>query len=115
MKSLLKIIPLLTVALFAFSCGEKPDATDDSPHQSQNPSTQEPENPTPPVTTEPIEVKVVSFNVRYPADSDTGEQAWDFRFPGICAMIEEVAPDIIGTQECYPSQREEILTAFPKY
>ena len=101
--------------MFAFSCGEKPDATDDSPPQSQNPSTQEPENPTPPVTTEPIEVKVVSFNVRYPADSDTGEQAWDFRFPGICAMIEEVAPDIIGTQECYPSQREEILAAFPKY
>ena len=115
MKSLLKIIPLLAVALFAFSCGEKPDATDDSHPQSQNPSTQEPENPTPPVTTESIEAKVVSLNVRYPADSDTGEQAWDFRFPGICAMIEEVAPDIIGTQECYPSQREEILAAFPKY
>lgn len=115
MKPLHKIIPLLAVSLFAFSCEEKQDATDDTPPQYQNPSTEKPDNPTPPVTAEPIEVRVVSFNVRYPADSDTGEQAWDFRFPGICSMIKEVAPDIIGTQECYPSQREEILAAFPKY
>ena len=118
MKSILKIFSIFITSALTLSCAEKAESSDIAPGQGK-PDTEKPETPetpdAPSTPSVPIQVKVVSFNVRYPADSDTGEQAWDYRFPGVCAMIEEVKPDLIGTQECYPSQREEILARFPKY
>lgn len=119
MKSLLKIFSVLLVSALAFSCGEKADPTDDKPLHETPSKPSEPETPsepdTPSTPSNPIQVKVVSFNVRYPASDDKDEKAWSYRFPGVCAMIQEVDPDLIGTQECYISQREDIIKAFPKY
>ena len=110
MKSVLKIFSMLLVSALAFSCGEKADPTDDKPMHETPSTPSEPETPS-----TPIQVKIVSFNVKYPDSKDTNERAWSYRFTGVSAMIQEVDPDIIGTQECYISQREEIIAAFPKY
>lgn len=52
---------------------------------------------------------VMTFNVRYPAASDTGEKAWSNRRKAVYAMIKDRKPMVIGVQECYLSQRADIL------
>lgn len=58
----------------------------------------------------------MTFNVRYPAAEDVGENAWDVRKAGIAAMFKEIKPDIAGFQEPRDNQREEIMAMLgPKY
>lgn len=61
------------------------------------------------------EMSVMSFNVRY-LQGDVGtEHSWDKRKSGVFAMLNDKKPLIIGTQEGYESQIQDILTELPMY
>ena len=64
------------------------------------------EVPTTPV--EGIDLSVMSFNVRFPSSEDSGEKSWSARTKGIYAMIKAKQPMVIGLQEAYLSQRNDI-------
>ncbi|MFV0623315.1 endonuclease/exonuclease/phosphatase family protein [Sphingomonas sp. ac-8] len=61
--------------------------------------------------TQPL--KVMSFNVRYPTDQ--GPTRWELRRPVMVATIREAKPDVIGTQELYQRQGEDLVQALPDY
>lgn len=63
----------------------------------------------------PNTIKVMSFNVRNYAQDAGTEHSWDLRKPGIAAMLNNKRPMVIGTQECYISQMNDITNACPQY
>ena len=92
------LLYILVVALAVYcSCEEKMPASD-------------PEAPTP---SEGV-LSVMSFNVRY-LIGDTGTNSWENRKIGIFEMLEDKKPMVMGVQEAYVSQVNDILEALPEY
>lgn len=58
-------------------------------------------------------LKVMTFNVRYA--SDTGPHRWEARRPVMIALIRSDRPDVIGTQELYQRQGDDLVRALPEY
>lgn len=63
---------------------------------------------------EDVQLKVMSFNVRYGTARDEAN-AWPERRETLFNAIKTEDPDIIGTQECLEFQAEEIAAALPGY
>ncbi|QDX26559.1 endonuclease/exonuclease/phosphatase family protein [Sphingomonas suaedae] len=59
-------------------------------------------------------LRVMSFNVRLPMDSD-GPNRWDARRDLFVETIRSAAPDIIGTQELWKIQGEWIMAKLPGF
>ncbi len=59
-------------------------------------------------------LKVMAYNIRYPEKRD-GVNYWDERRPVAIEMLRRTAPDLIGTQELFFRQGEDIVTALPEY
>ncbi len=59
-------------------------------------------------------LKVMSFNVRYPAKTD-GANQWENRRDLLVSTIREQAPDVLGTQELFYEQGEYIASKLPEY
>ncbi len=59
-------------------------------------------------------LRVMSFNVRYPAKSD-GPNRWEFRRDLLVETIREKDPDVLGTQELYYEQGQYIVEKLPQY
>ena len=59
-------------------------------------------------------LKVMSFNVRYPAKSD-GANLWELRRDLLVATIKEKSPEIFGTQELFYEQGQYIVEKAPEY
>jgi endonuclease/exonuclease/phosphatase family metal-dependent hydrolase len=59
-------------------------------------------------------LKVMSFNVRYPAKSD-GANQWEFRRDLLLDTIREEDPDIFGTQELFYEQGQYISEKLGEY
>lgn len=59
-------------------------------------------------------LRVMSFNVRYPAKDD-GPNVWENRRDILVHTILEHDPDVIGTQELFHLQGEYIVRAAPAY
>jgi endonuclease/exonuclease/phosphatase family metal-dependent hydrolase len=59
-------------------------------------------------------LKVMSFNVRYPAKSD-GSNVWELRRDLLVATIKEKSPEIFGTQELFYEQGQYIVEKAPEY
>ena len=59
-------------------------------------------------------LKVMSFNVRYPAKSD-GPNLWEKRRDLLVATIREKSPDVFGTQELFYEQGQYIVEKAPEY
>lgn len=57
---------------------------------------------------------VMSFNIRYGAAND-GENHWNKRKEFVVETIQEVSPDLLGTQECLPFQRDFLAKHLPEY
>lgn len=110
MLTSIKIISLVAAAFLALSCDEKPSTELPAPEM---PKPIEPNKPS--EGGSGVKISVMSFNVRYPASSDKDEKSWAYRFNGVKAMLTEKNPDLIGVQECYPSQRIDIMNAFKQY
>jgi len=60
------------------------------------------------------QLRVLSFNVRYPAKSD-GPNVWELRRDLLVAAIRHADPDLIGTQELYHEQGQYIVEKAPDY
>jgi endonuclease/exonuclease/phosphatase family metal-dependent hydrolase len=65
-------------------------------------------------TCAPIEVRVMSYNIRLDVASD-GPNAWPYRRNELIGQIEIVRPDIFGLQEVVPGQRRDIAAALNGY
>ena len=59
-------------------------------------------------------LRVMSFNVRLPVESD-GENRWENRRELMARVIEEQRPDVFGTQELFKSQGDYLVERLPKY
>lgn len=64
-----------------------------------------------PAVSEPL--RVLSFNVRYPAKSD-GANVWEARRDLLIDTIRKTAPDIMGTQELFYEQGQYIVEKLPE-
>ncbi|MDP3851756.1 MAG: endonuclease/exonuclease/phosphatase family protein [Luteolibacter sp.] len=62
-----------------------------------------------------LELRLMSFNVRYENPDDTGSRAWRRRVPGVVRMIREEAPDVIGVQEALHGQAADLWASLPDY
>ncbi|MEW4453915.1 endonuclease/exonuclease/phosphatase family protein [Bremerella sp. JC817] len=60
------------------------------------------------------QLTVMSFNVRYGSAND-GDDVWDNRKEFLVETIQEVSPDLLGTQECLNFQRDFIAKHLPGY
>ena len=59
-------------------------------------------------------LKVMSFNVRYGHAND-GEDRWERRKTNMTAVIRDVAPDLLGTQETLAFQADHLRGELPGY
>lgn len=59
-------------------------------------------------------LRVMTFNVRYPTDTD-GANRWDARRDQVVEMLRAEAPDVIGTQELFKRQGDELVAHLPSY
>jgi endonuclease/exonuclease/phosphatase family metal-dependent hydrolase len=66
------------------------------------------------VAARPETLRVMSFNVRYPAKTD-GPNVWENRRDLLIATIREKEPDVLGTQELFYEQGQHIIVALPEY
>lgn len=62
---------------------------------------------------EPISLRVVTFNLRFASTNQPN--AWSVRRPVMRTCIEEMAPDIMGTQEGVYPQLKDIAADLPDY
>ena len=59
---------------------------------------------------------VSTFNLRYANDGDTSRgNGWAERCPWICSFIRFEAPDLLGTQELFQSQIQDMEPLLPEY
>ncbi|MBN1819002.1 MAG: endonuclease/exonuclease/phosphatase family protein [Sedimentisphaerales bacterium] len=65
-------------------------------------------------TAKPLEVKIMTFNIRYGTAND-GENHWEKRKDLVFAVIRDSGADIIGLQEALLFQIQEIQTAVKGY
>ena len=61
---------------------------------------------------QPLELRVMTFNIKYGTDR---EHPWEERRPAAVATIEEVAPDLFGTQELLFFQIQDLAREMPQY
>lgn len=59
-------------------------------------------------------MRVLTYNIRYPNPQD-GVNFWDNRRDASIAMLRAVSPDLIGTQELFFRQGDDIVKALPEY
>ena len=59
-------------------------------------------------------LRVMTFNVRLPLDSD-GPNRWEARRDLMAETIREASPDVIGTQELYTRQGDDLVARLPQY
>lgn len=62
----------------------------------------------------PASLRVMSFNVRTPADTEPGRR-WEDRREAMVAVIRQAHPAVIGTQELTPVQAQYLQTQLPDY
>lgn len=68
--------------------------------------------PAPPAAPAPL--KVMSFNVRVPVDTD-GDKRWEIRRSAMAALIRTQHPDVFGTQELVKLQADYLAAQLPDY
>ncbi|USK34914.1 endonuclease/exonuclease/phosphatase family protein [Bacillus sp. F19] len=62
-----------------------------------------------------VDLKVMTYNVRYQNSSDPSPHTWAERLPAIKKLIEREQPDIIGTQEVLHKQLLDLEENLPQY
>lgn len=67
------------------------------------------------VTDGRLELKLMSFNIRYENSGDSEEKAWHKRVLGVVRMIREEAPDALGVQEAQHGQAADLWASLPDY
>lgn len=67
------------------------------------------------VSSNGMELKLMSFNVRYENNGDPGSRAWRQRVIGAVKMIRQEAPDAMGVQEALHGQAADLWASLPDY
>lgn len=62
----------------------------------------------------PAPLRVMSFNVRVPVDTD-GDKRWSVRRTAMAALVEQAHPDVFGTQELVQEQAQYLAAQLPDY
>lgn len=62
----------------------------------------------------PLPLKLVSFNIRFPSEGD-GDNRWEHRRDLVFSTIRAMDPDVMGVQEAFASQLEEIVSEVEGY
>ncbi len=62
----------------------------------------------------PIELKLLSFNIRQ-GRADDGDNHWSLRKDLVGELIRRDLPDVLGVQEAYRFQLDEIRAGIPEY
>jgi endonuclease/exonuclease/phosphatase family metal-dependent hydrolase len=62
-----------------------------------------------------MELRLMSFNVRYENSGDPGSRSWRQRIIGAVRMIRDEAPDVIGVQEALHGQAADLWASLPDY
>lgn len=67
-----------------------------------------------PAIAKPPSLRVMTFNVRLPVESD-GANRWEARRDLMAETIRKELPDVIGTQELYKRQGDDLIARLPQY
>lgn len=62
-----------------------------------------------------LELKLMSFNIRYENPEDLASRSWPQRVSGAVKMIRREKPDIIGVQEALHGQAADLWASLPDY
>lgn len=62
-----------------------------------------------------LELRLMSFNIRYENDGDVDSRSWRKRIIGSVRMIRDEAPDVIGVQEALHGQAADLWASLPDY
>ena len=62
-----------------------------------------------------VELRLMTFNVRYESPNDRDARAWRNRIPGAVRMIRRERPDCIGVQEAEHGQVADLWASLPDY
>lgn len=62
-----------------------------------------------------LDLKLLTFNLRYENGDDAGSRAWSRRIPHIIRMTREEAPDVIAIQEALHGQAADLWASLPDY
>jgi endonuclease/exonuclease/phosphatase family metal-dependent hydrolase len=62
-----------------------------------------------------VELRLMSFNVRYESPDDRGARAWKNRIPGSVRMVRRLRPDCIGVQEAEHGPVADLWASLPDY
>lgn len=62
-----------------------------------------------------LELRLMSFNVRYENGEDADSRAWRQRVVGAVRMIRDERPDVIGVQEALHGQAADLWASLPDY
>jgi endonuclease/exonuclease/phosphatase family metal-dependent hydrolase len=62
-----------------------------------------------------LELRMMSFNIRYENDGDVDSRSWQKRVINSVRMIRDEAPDIIGVQEALHGQTADLWASLPDY
>lgn len=103
-------IYLLTLAAAVFASCEKPYDYSRWYEDSEENGGQE-------IVTEvkEFDLSVMCFNVKNSNDDKGTVNSWDNRRAGVYAMIKDKKPHVAGLQECFHSQKNDILNNCPAY
>ena len=91
--SFFRPVAALAAVLCAVACSRKPEAP-----------------PPPP----PVKLNVMTFNIRYPNRID-GPNYWDQRVELVANTIKEANPDILGVQEAFRAQLDDLKPHLAEY
>ena len=75
----------------------------------------EKENPGGSPVDEPYQMDIMQFNIRYNADTDTGDTHWSIRKNSIKSMFDDRLPDVAGLNEARTTQRNDLKKLLPAY
>lgn len=62
-----------------------------------------------------VELRLMTFNVRYENPEDRDSRSWRQRIPGAVRMIRRQRPDLIGVQEALHGQAADLWASLPDY
>ncbi|NQY67511.1 MAG: endonuclease, partial [Flavobacteriales bacterium] len=61
------------------------------------------------------DLKIMSFNIKNGNNVDDGLQGWESRKENVYAIFNNYTPDIVGTQEGFRYQLDDMQAAMPMY
>ncbi len=64
---------------------------------------------------QPLELRVMSFNIRVKTILDAFGNSWDSRKALLVRTVRDFDPDVLGTQECLASQADYLRQELPDY